>query len=1033
MRKLLAIILLTFGVELAAAEPQDTGLRVVIAKADGTHVESPFPKSESEWKGVRHIWAWTSSSPPLRFDLTEGRVQLTKVLDELSRPGARSVEVRLQGWSRPEETELLRVFAAPREMWESVPEALLPSFDVARDGLVRIPVRGSIRFRAAGDGWGTGWLTTGAKTSLNVQLQPAKNAILTLQSKEEFPVSRAFITATVTPAGASRPILQAQFATDEHEKLQIPALPEAGIVALLIISPGFAPVSISGTPSELSRTLTLEPAGRLRGRFVDEDGEPISGVQVEAEGWIASDIPALSGQHTLSDDGGYWTLNDLPRGRAMIRAMRKGRATFHKEVSLEMGEVDLGPVTLLPSRDVVLEVLDMDNRPIPKATVTSGLGFRGETDDKGIVILSGIGPADATSVTLSAKGFARRTIYLRPPVPGRERVNLERSFSVAGRMAGESGAPLGRPSIVVRSGSSYWQPAVASDGTFSFEVDAGRDFELTFESSSTASITHKEAAGRAGESRNLGTVLLPAGRLVRGRILDAEGIPVEGSRVWAIRPSTAGTVASWVAGRTLEGTSDAEGKFEVRGLPIGLAILRMDASGFARAHLRIEVGEEPVDAGDVELLRGSTVIVNIEDEEAGTARLDLRGDWIDADMITAPVVSGIANLRHVPPGAYRVTVTGPNAVLCEERVEVEKDSEPTVDCPSRTVVHGRALLDGKPAYGGLLTWSRTAETDALINTNISPLGARRERVFGLGEGTIAVPVRVDGTFETDRLRPGNWQVAWRSSEGIGTPDRSFAIPRAAASPIIVEFAGGVIRGRVVDATNQAVAGARVREIAGPLFTISSANGDFTMAAVEPGVHRLQASHGKEASPVVDVTVEPGKQIPPVILEIDEVERNVLTVHVEDSRRSPVPHATVFVETQAGVRILTADPQGIARATFPEGLRDSTRLIAFANNEWAFSRLRIGEQAASHSATIRFSATGALLIRSAKVAGDLTVLSPHAGNLSWMLGRVGSILDLTADSALTIRGLPAGDYELRLDTVGAIATVRAGATTSVDLP
>lgn len=41
-----------------------------------------------------------------------------------------------------------------------------------------------------------------------------------------------------------------------------------------------------------------------------------------------------------------------------------------------------------------------------------------------------------------------------------------------------------------------------------------------------------------------------------------------------------------------------------------------------------------------------------------------------------------------------------------------------------------------------------------------------------GRGQV-VPLRADGTFETDELRPGDWQVAWRSMTAVSAGSIDF--------------------------------------------------------------------------------------------------------------------------------------------------------------------------------------------------------------------------------------------------------------------
>jgi hypothetical protein len=369
------------------------------------------------------------------------------------------------------------------------------------------------------------------------------------------------------------------------------------------------------------------------------------------------------------------------------------------------------------------------------------------------------------------------------------------------------------------------------------------------------------------------------------------------------------------------------------------------------------------------------------------------------------------------------------AVICERRVDVDENSDATVTCPPPMLVRGRVLLGGTPAYTGSLTWMQPSGTDGLINNRVSAMGVVQQNVYGMGGGTVVVPLRADGTFETSELRPGQWQVAWRSPESGGTPDRTVNVPDVAEAQLVVEFSGGVIRGRVVDPRNEPIAGARVREIQGSLFAMTGTDGTFTLTAVAPGVHRLQANLGSKASPVLAITVEADKQADEVRFELDDVERNVLTVHVLGVDGQPKPNAFVFAE----MKTLTADANGVARTTFSEGLRDGARIIVFAGNAWAFGELhRSGDEGDPQNAIIRFVPTGALRIRSKTLSGEPQILSSRAGDLSWMLERIGTFLSLEPESPLVVYGLPPGMYEVRLGADSAPVSITAGNTATVDL-
>jgi hypothetical protein len=1030
-------LIVSAALVLPLAAAADDDLRLVLAKDDGSYAAAQLPLSDAQLVHAKSVWAWTTQLPPRKVDLRQIGQQREAIVAELRRLPARPLEVRLRGWSRPEQLASLRVIAAPVEMWASVPEPLLPSFAVAKDGRVTINVRDPVRIRVVGEGFGTMWEpVTRTMRSIDIQLRrPAADASPTFRLSDGSPAARLFAMVMTRGKSGPRLTIQAQFTSGEKGSLRIPSLPESEVISLFVRTDQSAPQVISGTAAELSRVIALAASARIRGKFVDDKNRPLAGVNVEAEGWVSPDAPAATRGDAVSDEAGQWAVQGLPRADVIVRASAAQRSAYRKRLSLQEGDVDLGTLPLPKSTPVVLTVSDAARRPLSDVSVESDSGFKGRTNRDGAVTLTGLFAAEENSVTVTASGFVKQTIHLAPPLPKSRQVVMEGAFSVRGRVVTDNGEPLTDATAVVTVGPRYRNEAVNADGTFAFEVAADEDFGLTFESPAAASVTRQEPKGRAGEIRDVGTIRLPSGRSVHGRITDSASAPVNGARIWALRPTAGGAVNAWAAGRIVQASSDADGVFDLRGLTPGPALLRIDAPDFARAFRDVLVEDNPVDLGVIELARGYTVAVKTGRADAAVARLDLRSNSLDADMLTAPVVTGEAHLRHVPSGRYKVSVMNGNAVVCEQHVEVN-DADVSVECAGPMTVSGRVLLGGAPASGGTLTWVQPSPTDGLIQTTFSPLGAMQQRVYGLGGGIVSVPVQPDGTFETNQLRPGDWRVGWRSSDSTGTPDRAFTIPDAPEAQIVVEFSGGVIHGRVLDESNGAAPGARVREIQGPLYGMAAADGSFTMTAVQPGVHRLQASLAGKTSSVAQVRVEEGKQAPDVVLRIGDAAQNLLSVRVTGIDGEPKPNAFVFVELTGGIlKTITADANGVATASVAEGLPEITRLVAFAGGSWAFGEFRHGaDDAGPYQADIRFTKTGSLRVRSATVSGTPVLLAPRVpGDFAWMLARIGTFVSVAPQSPLVISGLPAGTYAVRVGSQQMAASVTAGSTATIDLP
>lgn len=1033
-----AAVVLVAGA-ISSVHAAEVPLYLVVANRDGTHARVTWPLTETQRAAASHFWAWTDGTPPRKFDLRKGSPGGQDLFDALEQSSVRPVEVRLRGWSRKEELATVRVIAAPVEMWGSVPESLLPSFSVSETGTVAIPASGALRIRALGERVGSMWeQMRGDASRCDITLRrPASDAEMRFRTADGGLPGRLYALVMSRRRGEAAAALQAQFAADPKGALRIPALPQSEIVALFVTSEHAAPQTISGTAEELSRTILLPPAAEVRGRFIDEEGRPVSGVKVVAEGWVSPDAPAASRGEVTSDSDGRWAIRGLPRVRLAVRAMSDSHATFRTTLQPESDELDIGTVTLAHAAQLTLIVTDSTDVPLAGVRVRSDGGFEGRTDDEGMIRVSRLSPTEQSVLTATAAGFRKQTHEVVPPLPKETKIVLERAFTVKGTLSTESGAALDGAAVTIKNESNYRREEIGTDGTFSLDVLPDAEFSLTFESPATASLTRAEPAGEAGEVRDLGLLRLLDGHGVRGRVTDSAGVPVPGARVWTIRPGEGGAVAAWVAGRLVQTTTGADGAFDLRGLSEGPALLRIDAPDFARAYRDIVMETAPLDVGSLTLLRGSVVTVNVPRSDAVIARLDLRGDALDADMLTAPVVEREARLRQVPPGRYGVTVLNAGGVVCDRTVDVAEGMDVSVDCPSSTLVRGRVLLGGAVAPGGTLIWSRPGKTDALISNRHSPLGALQQQIYGAGGGRAVVAVGPDGTFETDQLHSGEWQVAWRPADSIGTPERAFVVPEAAEAVILVVFEGNVLRGRVTDAEGRPLARAAVREIQGPSHALTAADGTFAMMAVAPGVHRLHATLAGKSSRVIEVTVEPNREVPPVTLEIGDDDANTVAIRVVNDDGLPIASAFVFLESIAGtVRILMTNAAGEATTSVPEGIGDLVRVAAYGKNVWGFGKLKKSADGVPgpHATTVRFVRTGSLRIRSRTASGPAVIQSPDApADLAWMLTRIGSFPTVKPDVPLLIQGLPPGNYRIQVDTSSALVAITAGATAAVDLP
>jgi hypothetical protein len=160
---------------------------------------------------------------------------------------------------------------------------------------------------------------------------------------------------------------------------------------------------------------TLVPLGRLTGRLVDPDGEPLPALRVELRGgsaWSASSVETAT-----SDDDGRVAFTLPSEGTFEVVAAGPGREPVRRSLTVEPGEShDLGELILEPGTVWRVRVVDgATGEPVPGASVAPldpRQAFRAATtDDEGAVEIEGPAHGDLR-LEARAEGFAVRHVDL---------------------------------------------------------------------------------------------------------------------------------------------------------------------------------------------------------------------------------------------------------------------------------------------------------------------------------------------------------------------------------------------------------------------------------------------------------------------------------------------------------------------------------------------------------------------------------------------------------------------------------------------
>ena len=730
-----------------------------------------------------------------------------------------------------------------------------------------------------------------------------------------------------TPEGWSAEATRNEAVTDAEGRFRLEGIGRAP-VRLSARARGFGRAERSGVRAGASVELFLFPGATLAGAVRDDGGRPVKGATVRAVGDTSWNAPPTE----RTDERGEFELAVFPAGEYTVVAREGGRAPGIASVVVEPGGEATVALTVSDGGYVTGRIVDAAGRPLAgrvrlEVFEDRGLpdfasdGVAAEAKADGTFALGPL-PLGSLGIGVSAPRHASRRVDAQVPARGRAvdvgDVALDPGLAIRGRVRDREGSAIAAATVrALRQEPGEAGEAEATSGPDGrFDLGGLRPGRHEVSASATGYATAYAAADAGGEPLD---VVLDVGGAITGRVVDAEGSPVEEARVTAQADDRG-------PGRRHSARADeGDGRFLLPDVAPGAYGLGVQASGrgeAARSGVRVVAGRT-TDVGTIALARGGTVQGVVVDAEGrgipgATVHAERDANRRTSQLETQTGSTGAFELSGVPIGPVHVVARHPSYAISSPVVaEVDPDKETP---PVRIVlarggrIEGRALhRDGRPFTGGRVhAW---------------PL----DRRASVG-GWEAAPLDGDGSFVMEHVPAGRMKLDLMAftpsspmASGMGgenilstVASREVEVRDGETAPVDLALRDVVVSGRVTRG-GQPEAGvlvgvmsaqggsvmawmgapaARSLDPSGPppLNAVTREDGSYELLVFTPGRAFVEMQSGGQSHPGRDVEIPDADRF---VLDLEIAGATVAGVVVDRETGEPVPEAYVFLRPAEG--------------------------------------------------------------------------------------------------------------------------------------